>query len=81
MVAVIDSRELREILDRFVREHVANQDAVTSVRLSQDAEGPFIDVKIEPGQAAELPATFEGLRVLRGERAAGHVAAGPLTLS
>jgi len=80
MATAVDTQELRAILDRFVRDHVADQDAVTSVRLSQDSEGPFIDAKVEPGKEAELPATFDGLRVIRGERAAGHVAAGPLTL-
>jgi hypothetical protein len=75
-----DTYELRNTLDRFVRTHVASQQGVVSARLSQDAQGVFISVKVEPGKEADLPTEFEDLRVVRGERAPGYVAAGPLSL-
>ena len=69
------------ILDRFVGAYVASQQAVISARISQDDQGAFISIKVEPGHQVELPAEFQGMRVICGEREPGYVAAGPLTLS
>jgi hypothetical protein len=80
MEGVADSSELRSVLHRFVRAHVVNQPAVVSARISSDDDGPFVLVEVEPDRQVDLPDVFEDLRVVRGERQPGYVAAGPLML-
>ena len=73
-----DTIIIREILDRFVAGYVRESDAILSARALQDGDGPYIAVGVGRGQIAEVPAQFEGVRVLVTEREPGHVAAGPL---
>jgi hypothetical protein len=80
MAGVTDSQELRTTLHSFVRAFVVQQAPVVSARILGDDSGPFISVKVEPDGQVDLPELFEGLRVIRGERQPGYVAAGPLML-
>jgi hypothetical protein len=73
-----DTLTIRETLDRFVAGYVRESDAILSARALRDGDGPYISVGVGRGQAAEVPAQFEGVRVLVTEREPGHVAAGPL---
>jgi hypothetical protein len=78
MVTVADSKDLREILDRFVAAYVVSQEQISAARVLKDDAGSFISVAVEPNQPADVPGEFEGLRVILSEREPGHVAAGPL---
>jgi hypothetical protein len=78
MSEAADTTAMREILDRFVAGHVRDSDVVLSARALEDDNGAYISVGIREGSIAQVPARFEGVRVLVTEREPGHVAAGPL---
>jgi hypothetical protein len=74
-----DTITMREILDRFVAGYVRDSDTtILSARALEDGDGAYIAVGVREGTTAEMPARFEGVRVLVTEREPGHVAAGPL---